>query len=128
MAGLGGTKFHAGDVGGAASDYRTALRIFRELGFPDRMASACVGLAGAEHAQGDSVETARLLGASFGLRTETNAQPQERRDIDDTRSALTAALGEEAFTAAFRGGGGGAGRRRDPGTRGASREPGTRGA
>ncbi len=101
VAGLGATKFHEGDLAGATSDYRTALRISRELGFPDRMAAACVGLASAAHAQGDSVEAARLLGASFGLRAETSAQPQELRDIDETRAALTAALGEEAFAAAF---------------------------
>jgi predicted ATPase/DNA-binding SARP family transcriptional activator len=94
---------YQGDYGGARALYEESLAICRQLG--DQLITACSleGLVAVAAAQGQPERAARLFGAAKALREEIGVPllPSDRTDYDRDVAAARAALGEEAFTAAW---------------------------
>ena len=92
-----------GAVAQAEALGREALALYRELGDPRRCAIGLEGLAGTAGMAGRGAFAARLLGAAAALRAELGTpQPaQEQADTAQAVMAARAALGEEAWAAAF---------------------------
>ncbi|CAM5566959.1 hypothetical protein [Streptomyces narbonensis] len=103
LAELGFSALARGDLAQALKlqeeGYGTALT----SGDPRAVALALEGLASAHAPAGRARGAALLLGAAAALRASTGAPlpPAERADVDRTEAAARAALGEEAFVAAF---------------------------
>jgi predicted ATPase/DNA-binding SARP family transcriptional activator len=99
---LGRARYELGDQKAARRDFEEARACFEEVGFRGQVASALQGLAAIEASEARFEETARLLG-------------QARRELDDagqsgdefaaltvsTEAQARAALGDEAFDAAY---------------------------
>jgi tetratricopeptide (TPR) repeat protein len=95
--------------GQAADAKRLHLRAFRTsrtLGGPRGLAMALEGLAGAVGLAGEHEPSAQLLGAADSARRAASvpAAPSEQADIDRIAAAGRAALGEDAFVAAYQDG------------------------
>ncbi|MFE1902457.1 BTAD domain-containing putative transcriptional regulator [Streptomyces gardneri] len=107
LAELGFSALARGDLAQALKlqeeGYGTALA----SGDPRAVALALEGLASAHAPAGRARGAALLLGAAAALRASTGAPlpPAERVDVDRTEAAARAALGEEAYAAAFAHGG-----------------------
>jgi hypothetical protein len=80
-----------------------SLAIFRELGDKEGIAQNLEGLAALAVARAQLVRAARLFGAAEGLREAMGAplRSADRAEHDRSVAAARAALGEEAFTAAW---------------------------
>ncbi|MDT0452353.1 BTAD domain-containing putative transcriptional regulator [Streptomyces sp. DSM 40473] len=92
-----------GDAVAAWLLHREALDIARLIGDPRAMALPLEGLSGAAALGGDPGLAALLLGAAASARASAGAPlpPAERGDVDRVTAGARAALGEEAFAAAF---------------------------
>jgi predicted ATPase/DNA-binding XRE family transcriptional regulator len=106
---LGSIACETGDVAGAAASYREGLELtWRFVGRAFETVACLEGLARVAVGQGRPERAARLLGASAALRDEMGMPltPIMRADHDHAETASRAALGEEAFAAAWAVGGG----------------------
>jgi tetratricopeptide (TPR) repeat protein len=83
-----------------------ALQASRTLGAPRTVAMALEGLAGAAGLAGDYETSAQLLGAADSARRAASVPtaPSERTEIDRITTAARAALGGDAFDAAYQDG------------------------
>ncbi|WP_067972687.1 AfsR/SARP family transcriptional regulator [Nocardiopsis trehalosi] len=103
LAELGFTAEQRGDAAAAEELHREGLAVARETGDPRAVALAVEGLAGTAALAGAPAEAARLLGEAAALRESAAAPlpPEERGDVDRIAAGVRAALGGDAFTAAF---------------------------
>ncbi|MFI0206357.1 hypothetical protein [Streptomyces sp. NPDC016734] len=95
-----------GDAALAQARHRDGLAAARRSGDPRALALAIEGLAGAGSvagAPGDRSAAAEPFGTAAALRESlgTPLPPAERYDVDRATARLRAALGDDAFTAAF---------------------------
>ncbi|MFI6518237.1 BTAD domain-containing putative transcriptional regulator [Spirillospora sp. NPDC050679] len=106
LAELGFTAEQRGDAAAAEELHREALAVAQDTGDPRAVALALEGLAGAAALRDAPAEAARLLGEAAALRESTGAPlpPEERGDVDRITAAARSALGDDAFTTAFRAG------------------------
>lgn len=100
---LGVVRYRVGDYEAARENWEHARSAFTELGFRAHVGHALQGLAAVETRIGDPAEAARLLGRAHGLLADVGASAD---DFDPTLEAeadteARAALGEEAFRAAY---------------------------
>jgi len=97
---LGITTLLLDDVRGARPLLRDGLRAARELGQVEGFMYGFVGL-GAAYAREDPARAARLLGRADALCEETasDLEPLEARVRDETKAALRASLGKDAYPA-----------------------------
>jgi predicted ATPase/DNA-binding XRE family transcriptional regulator/Tfp pilus assembly protein PilF len=103
LMGLGWVATHQGDLGRAVVLEREALTLYWELGYKRRSAEALESLAMTAGVAGQGERAAHLLGVVATLR-ETIGAPQSkalRKDMDQALAEARAALGEEAWAAAF---------------------------
>jgi hypothetical protein len=103
---LGVETRRQGNIVQAETLLREALALFWELGNPSRCAMVLESLAETASVAGQGEQAARLLGAVAVLRETIGAPQPEQADVEEVVAAAQAALGEEAWAAAF-----GAGRR-----------------
>ncbi|MEO3751449.1 BTAD domain-containing putative transcriptional regulator [Streptomyces sp. B6B3] len=103
LAELGFVAELRGDPETARSRHAEGLAQARLLGDPRAVALAWEGLAGAAAGAGRHRRAATLLGAAAAARESARAPlpAAERADVDRIAAAARAALGEEAFAAAF---------------------------
>jgi predicted ATPase/DNA-binding SARP family transcriptional activator/class 3 adenylate cyclase len=100
---LGALRLEQGDPAGAKECFRESLALLREIPEPRSTAECLAGLAGAAAAEGRHPQAARLLGAVAALRERSGITPTpEETGIEEqaARSAQ-AALGEDAYSAAW---------------------------
>jgi tetratricopeptide (TPR) repeat protein len=92
-----------GDAATARALYVESLRQFRDIGHPAGIVDCIEGIAGVAAAQGQAERGTRLLGAAEALREVPRAPrvPSRQADYERTRADVRAALGEEAFAAAW---------------------------
>jgi tetratricopeptide (TPR) repeat protein len=103
LGNLGRLALRAGKVQQAAGRMREMLSLVRTLGELQLAFECLEGLAMVHAAEGDGERAACLLGAAAAVR-ETVSAPQSPPERDEYESALAparAALGEEAWAAAF---------------------------
>ncbi len=107
LAELGFVAELRGDAVTADARHAEGLVQARLLGDPRAVALAWEGLAGAAGRAGRHRRAATLLGAAAAARDSVRAPlpAAERGDVDRITAAARAALGEEAFAAAFAHGG-----------------------
>jgi len=100
---LGLVALRQGDYERARALYKKSLLLSRELGNRMNVALCLGGLARVVVAQGQPERGARLLGAAEALLEAIGdpLPPSERPDCDRGVAAVRAALGEEAFKAAW---------------------------
>jgi predicted ATPase len=100
---LGSIECELGRDAWAAELYRESLVLARRFGFTYEAAIRLEGMARVAVVQGQPERAARLLGASAALREEmgTPLTPVSRTDHDHAVNAARAALGEDAFAAAW---------------------------
>ncbi|MFV2177793.1 BTAD domain-containing putative transcriptional regulator [Actinomadura sp. LOL_011] len=101
--GLGYVAELRGDAATAVRHHRDALAVAIRQESPRDLACALEGLAGAYGLTGDHAEAAALLGKAAAVRdgVRAPASPAERTDIDRAAGRSRAALGADAFAAAF---------------------------
>jgi hypothetical protein len=94
---------YQGDHGTGRAFCAESLAIRRELGDRRGIAGCLEALAGVAGAQGQHERAARLFGAAAALRESIGAPlpPADSAEIEPRVAAVRAALGEEAFTAAW---------------------------
>ncbi len=100
---LGGVEADRGDIAAAAGHYAECLRLWDETGSRECIVAAVAG-TGRLAAAGERPDAAvRLLGAAAALGEELGyaASPQERTRSERAASIACAALGEQAFAAAW---------------------------
>jgi predicted ATPase/DNA-binding SARP family transcriptional activator len=103
---LGAMARHHGDLAAAHQFYRQSLTLQWEADNRGGVATCLEGLAMVAAAQGEPERAARLLGAAAALH-ETLGTPPRRKEWQEQEAllaALRAALGEAAFTAAWKAG------------------------
>jgi tetratricopeptide (TPR) repeat protein len=100
---LGSIECEMGRDARASELYRESLVLARRFGFTYEAAIRLEGMARVAVMQGQPERAARLLGASAALREEmgTPLTPVSRTDHDHAVNAVRAALGEDAFAAAW---------------------------
>jgi ATP/maltotriose-dependent transcriptional regulator MalT len=100
---LGKLAIDRGDWEGARSLLRDSLAMQARLGLHRRVADPIDGLAKVAFGTGDYEQAARLLGAAEQARSDIGIVrwPLEEPELDAVARHLQAALGEEAFTAAW---------------------------
>src|SRR5262249_28368911 len=100
---LGKVARRQGERAQAEALQREALALFRELGDPLRSAEGLELLASTAGATGQWGRAARLLGAAAALREPLDTPPlaQDRADVEEAVAPARAALGEDAWAAAF---------------------------
>ena len=103
LARLGSIECEMGRDGRASKLYRESLELARRFGFAFDAMICLEGMARVAAVQGRPGWAARLLGASAALREEMGAPLSQIRQTDHDRAvdAARAALGEEAFAAAW---------------------------
>ncbi len=96
-----------GDAADAAGLIAEALDLTRSGEFRLVEAEAVEGAAWVSSATGDASGAARMLGAAAAMReaTEGGMPPSRRTRLEATEAAARAALGEDAFAAAYAAGG-----------------------
>jgi tetratricopeptide (TPR) repeat protein len=100
---LGSTLFHLGDPAAAAPLHREALAIYRDTNSAEGIAWSLERLAVVEAQRGDAGRAAQLLGAASAARDALGI-PRARwdqADWDQAAATARAALGPEAFAAAW---------------------------
>jgi predicted ATPase/class 3 adenylate cyclase len=92
-----------GDASRAHSGYKAALAMLQDLEEVSTLALVVMGLGCLAAAQGDAAQAARLFGAAQRLHETVHASvaPPDRRDFERHQDAARAALGQEAFAAAW---------------------------
>jgi predicted ATPase len=100
---LGNVAYEQGDYGRARALHEESLALCREIGNKYNAAYCLEGLAAVVCAQGQPERGARLLGAAAALRAGigTPLPPSERAAQERTVATARAALGEDAFAAAW---------------------------
>ncbi|MFJ6675130.1 BTAD domain-containing putative transcriptional regulator [Actinosynnema sp. NPDC091369] len=103
LAELGFVAEQRGDAARAEELHAEGLALAREVGDPRAIALAFEGLAGARALAGDAGTAARLLGAATAARASVGVPlpSGERGDVDRISAAARAALGSDAYAAAF---------------------------
>lgn len=103
LAELGFVAELRGDARTSVARHREGLEAAAKLGDPRAMALALEGLAGAHALEGRPRDAALLLSAAAAARQRVAAPlpPAERGDVDRITAAARAALGPEAFRAAY---------------------------
>jgi non-specific serine/threonine protein kinase len=103
---LGQVAFLQGDLERATAALQEALRLFREWDSAWGMAECLEGLAVVAGAEGRFERAARLLGAAARLREAIGApvHPVDRADHERAVAASEAALGAQAYAAAWQAG------------------------
>jgi non-specific serine/threonine protein kinase len=103
---LGQVAFLQGDLERASAALQEGLRLFREWDSAWGMAECLEGLAVVAGAQARFERAARLLGAAARLREAIGApvHPVDRADHERTVAASEAALGAQAYAAAWQAG------------------------
>jgi predicted ATPase/class 3 adenylate cyclase len=103
LANLGQVARRRGELAQAEALGREALELFRELGDPRRCTEGLEVMASTAGVAGHGVRAARLLGAAMAQREALEApQPaNEQADVAQAVATARAALGEEAWAAAF---------------------------
>jgi predicted ATPase len=88
---------------GAAEWFRESLVVSGELGLVAVIRGTALGLAAVYAAQGDEEHASELLGAEARMREEVGWElpPVEARVLERTAAATRAALGDDAFDAAY---------------------------
>ena len=101
---LAGGAIQDGNYLSARTHFAEALALFRSLKDHRSLSYVLERFARLVCLKGNCEAAARILGAASALREITNAQPQahERDELDEDLFTLTEALGEEAFTAAWK--------------------------
>jgi len=100
LSGLGWVAHLRGEHGRAAALHRQSLLLGREHGSRDVLSELLEGLAAATAALGQSLLAAQLGGASHAMR-ESFGGYTSHKDYQSEMRHLRAALGEEAFAAAW---------------------------
>jgi predicted ATPase/DNA-binding SARP family transcriptional activator len=106
LSGRGYTADQLGDGDAALQLQLEALQVSVGHGMPRAIANGLEGVAGAialSSDAGDQQRAARLLGAADAIRRRTGGPmpPAERFDVDRAERRCRAALGDEAFAAAY---------------------------
>ncbi|MFJ2767445.1 AfsR/SARP family transcriptional regulator [Streptomyces sp. NPDC087300] len=103
LAQLGYVAEQRGDAPRAEELHRESLAVARATGDERAVALALEGLAGARSLAHDHSHAAGLLGTATAIREAEGAPlpPAERKDVDRALHRIRAALGPEAFDAAF---------------------------
>jgi DNA-binding CsgD family transcriptional regulator len=107
---LGYVARYESDVGQAAARFRESLALNREIGAKHGILQALIGLAGLTTGEvgrsEDAEQAVRLLAAAEALNAtlKTSMMVLDRVEHDRQTTALRAALGEEAFAAAWEAG------------------------
>ncbi|TQM82568.1 putative ATPase [Saccharothrix saharensis] len=103
LAELGFVAEQRGDAARAEELHSEGLALAREVGDPRAIALALEGSAGARALAGDARTAARLLGAATAARASVGVPLPvgERDDVDRISAAARAALGSDAYAAAF---------------------------
>jgi predicted ATPase/class 3 adenylate cyclase/Tfp pilus assembly protein PilF len=103
LVNLGWVARRRGAVAEAEALGREALALDRKLGDLRRCAEDLEHLASTAAVAGQGARTARLLGAAAAVRETLGAPqpPDERADIEQAVAAARAALGEDAWAAAY---------------------------
>jgi predicted ATPase/transcriptional regulator with XRE-family HTH domain len=103
LANLASVALRLGNVAEGEALGREALALYRDLGDPRRCAVGLEGLASSSGMAGQAEHAARLLGAAAALRAAVGAPlpANELADIEQAVAEARAALGEEAWAAAF---------------------------
>jgi non-specific serine/threonine protein kinase len=103
---FGQVLFAQGDTRRAATAFKEALNVFREWNSAWGMAECFEGLAVVAALEGNADRAARLLGAAARLRESIGApvHPVDRADHERAVAASQAALGAEAYAAAWQAG------------------------
>lgn len=98
---LGCVALHEGDAQKAETQFNESMGIFRKLGNKRGIAECLASLAGLNAASGRPQPAARLLGAAEAMLESIGGAwwPADRGEIDATRAALQASLGEAAYRA-----------------------------
>ena len=98
---LGCVALHEGDAQTAEMQFNDSLSVFRKLGHKRGIAECLASLAGLNAASGRPQPAARLLGCSEAMLESIGGAwwPADRGEIDATRAALQASLGEAAYRA-----------------------------
>jgi hypothetical protein len=96
---LGCVALHEGDLQKAAERFNASLKVFRILGHKRGIAECLASLAGLNAASGQMQPAARLLGAAEAMLESIGGAwwPADRGEINNTRAALQASLGETAY-------------------------------
>jgi predicted ATPase len=96
---LGCVALHEGDLHKASELFNTSLRVFRTLGHKRGIAECLASLAGIGAVTGQMQPAARLLGAAEAMLESIGGAwwPADRGEINNTRAALQAGLGETAY-------------------------------
>jgi hypothetical protein len=92
-----------GDDAQAIVFYQESLALCRSMGDKELIAEFLEGVAGVVCAQGQCERVAQLCGAAAALREAIGApiQPADRASYERTLAAARAAMGDDAFTAAW---------------------------
>lgn len=100
---LGVVTRHLGEVDRAAAYLEESLALCRELGAKRSIAEGLEGLAGVAFARQQSSRAVQLLGAAEALRETMHSplSPADRLEYDGIITVARAALGEDAFKAAW---------------------------
>jgi hypothetical protein len=103
LASLGSVACEAGEYTRASRLYEESLELGRRVGLKHTILPCLEGLARVAAAQGRMERVAWLCGAAAALREDTGwpLSPARRVEHDRTVAAARAALGEDAFTAAW---------------------------
>jgi predicted ATPase len=98
---LGCVALHEGNLPKAAAQFNESLKVFRKLGHKRGIAECLASLAGIGAATGQMQPAARLLGAAEAMLASIAGVwwPADRGEINATRAALQAGLGETAYRA-----------------------------
>jgi class 3 adenylate cyclase/tetratricopeptide (TPR) repeat protein len=100
---LGNVAWNQGDYAAAQVLYEESLALSREMGDKRGIVETLVGLAGVATASGDMPRATRLASAAESLRVSIYLAlgPLEQRIYERAISTTRAALGEDAFNAAW---------------------------
>jgi predicted ATPase/DNA-binding SARP family transcriptional activator len=100
---LGNVAYDQGDYGTARALQEESLAIFRELGDRQGIASTLEGFAYLAMVEGQRERAVRLWGGAKALREAIGSPlpPNKREESERRLAAVRAALGEEAFAAAW---------------------------
>jgi predicted ATPase/DNA-binding SARP family transcriptional activator len=92
-----------GDSAAARDLFCQSLRLSRALGYTLGLLEGLLGVAGLAQAEGVGLRAARLYGAHEAFRQQMGyvLEPLHRPEIEADSAAMRAALGEEAFKAAW---------------------------
>ncbi|MGH7728406.1 MAG: ATP-binding protein, partial [Vulcanimicrobiaceae bacterium] len=103
LANLGAVAYATGEPEAARLRYREALRILETLGSKSASAAICEEFAPVLCTLGEPLRAAHLLGAAEALRREIGSPrfPSDVARYEGTLAAVRAALGAEAFAAAW---------------------------